>query len=128
MPAEDTNQTVDTITLEDLIKENDYVLSLNPQNLTALQFRALIYYNEEKYPEAINASEQCLKVDPTCSFAWHIIGSSWGYLNQPDKAVEAFQNVVTLNPDDPVQYNVQGVALSRTGKFAEAIQAFQSTI
>jgi Flp pilus assembly protein TadD, contains TPR repeats len=123
--GEDTNQTVDTITLEDLIKENDYVLSLNPQNLTALQYRALIYYNEEKYPEAINTSEQCLKIDPTCSFAWHIIGSSWGYLNQPDKAVEAFQNVVTLNPDDPIQYNVQGVALSRTGKFTEAIQAFQ---
>jgi len=119
------NQSVDIITLDELLKENDYVLSLDPQNLTALEYRALIFYNEEKYPEAINASEQCLKVDPTCSFAWHIIGSSWGYLNQPDKAVEAFQKVVALNPNDPVQYNVQGVALSRTGKFSEAIQAFQ---
>ena len=123
--GEEENQTVDTISLDDLLSENDYVLTHDPQNLTALQFRALIFYNEEKYPDAINASEQCLKVDPSCSFAWHIIGSSWGYLNQPDKAVEAFQNVVTLNPDDPIQYNVQGVALSRTGKLAEAIQAFQ---
>lgn len=122
--AED-NTSVENITLEDLINENDYVLSHDSQNLTALQFRALIFFNEKQYPEAIKAAEQCLFVDKTCSFAWHIIGSSWGFLNQPEKAVEAFQNVVSLNPDDPVQFNVQGVALSRTEKFNEAIQAFQ---
>jgi tetratricopeptide (TPR) repeat protein len=123
--GEEENRTIDTITMEELIKENDYVLSLDPHNLTALEFRSLIFFNEGKYPEAINASEQCLKVDPSCSFAWHVIGSSWGYLNQPDKAVEAFQKVVALNPGDPVQYNVQGVALSRTGEFDKAVQAFQ---
>lgn|GEM_PF-1065133 len=122
------NETVDTITIDDLIKENDFILSHNPQNLTALEFRSLIFFNNKLYPEAINASEQCLKVDPSCSFAWHIIGSSWGYLNQPDKALAAFQKVVALNPDDPIQFNVQGVALSRTGKFNEAIQAFQKAI
>ncbi len=124
----DDNQTNNTITLEDLIKENDYVLSLEPNNLTALQFRALIYFNDGKYPEAINASEKCLQIDPSCSFAWHIIGSSWGFLNQPDKALEAFQKMVAAHPDDPIQYNIQGVALSRTGRFQDAILAFQKAL
>ncbi|PWR74972.1 hypothetical protein DLD82_07020 [Methanospirillum stamsii] len=122
------NESVDTITIDDLLKENDFILAEDSGNITALQFRSLIFFNDKQYPEAINASEQCLKVDPTCSLCWHIIGSSWGFLNQPEKAAEAFQKVVALDPDDPIQYNIQGVALSRTGDTTGAVHALEKAI
>ncbi|MDD1724690.1 MAG: tetratricopeptide repeat protein [Methanospirillum sp.] len=122
------NSSEINITPEDLLQENDLILSQDPGNITALQYRALIFFNDAKYPEAINVSEQCLAINESCAFAWRIIGSSWGFLHQPEKAREAFRNVVRLSPDDPAQYNIQGVALSRTDQYPEAIQSFQKAI
>lgn len=113
---------------EDLLQENDLILSQDPGNSTALQYRALIFFNDGKYPEAINASEKCLAIDPSCAFAWRIIGSSWGFLHQSEKAREVFNKVISLSSDDPAQYNIQGVALSRTDQYTDALQSFQKAI
>lgn len=117
-----------TITNKDLIKENDLILAQNPQNETALMYRALILYNDEKYPEAINNSEIVLKMFPNSSFAWHIIGSSWGYLGNYDKASEAFGKAIALSPGDPAEYNVQGVTLTRLGKNSEAVEVLKKAL
>ena len=121
--AIDNNGSV--VSTSDLIQENDIVLAQNPQNVTALMYRALIFYNDEKYPEAINVSDTILKVNQNNSFAWHIIGSSWGNLGDQNKAVEAFKKAADLSPGDPTEYNVQGVAYARVGKFNEAVSALE---
>ncbi len=114
-----------TVSIEDLVKENDLVLAQDPKNQTALMYRALIFYNAEKYSEAINASEILLSVNSSCSFAWHIIGTSWGNLGDQAKAVEAFGKAAALAPGDPNEYNVQGVAYSKSGQYPDAVTAFQ---
>jgi tetratricopeptide (TPR) repeat protein len=116
--AADSN---DSFTTEDLIAENDLVLQNNPQDQTALMYRALIYYNGEKYPEAISSAENVLNFYPDNSFAWHIIGTSWGKLRDFNKASDAFLKAAAISPDDPAKYNLQGVALSRLKKNDEAI-------
>lgn len=117
-----------SITTEDLIRENDLVLEQNPQNITALLYRALIYYNGEKYPDAISSAERVLKTNQNNSFAWHIIGSSWGNLGNYSQSADAFSKAAALAPGDPAEYNVQGVALSRLGKNAEAIDVLKKAL
>jgi tetratricopeptide (TPR) repeat protein len=122
------NTTSSTVSTEDLIKENDLVLANSPDNLTALMYRALIYYNGEKYPDAIASAENVLKLHPECSFAWHVIGSSWGNLKDYIKAAEAFAKASEISPDDPAEYNLQGVALFRLGKNQEAVDIFRKAL
>lgn len=118
-------QENNTITMEDLINENDQVLKINPENQSALLYRVLIYYNGEKYPDAISSAEAVIKKYPNSSLAWHMIGSSWVNLKDYTKAAEAFGKAAAITPDDPAEYNLQGVSLSRLGKNDEAVAVLQ---
>ena len=118
----------ENITIDDLLQENDFILSQNPNNITALEYRALILFNDKRYRDAISASEKIVSIDPSSSFAWYLIGCSWGSLNNNEKSKEAFQKMAALSPDDPSQYNIQGVALSRTEMYDDAIRSFKKAI
>ncbi len=114
----------ENITEEDLLNENDFILTKEPDNLTAWKYRALILYNACDYKEAINASNHCIALSPTDSYAYHIIGSSWANLGDSKRSIDAYQKSIEENPNDPVVYNVQGVAMYRNGDYEEAQKMF----
>jgi len=118
----------ENITIDDLLQENDFILSQNPDNITALEYRALILFNEKQYRDAISTSEKIISIDPSSSFAWYTVGNSWASLNNIEKSKEAFQKMAALSPDDPSQYNIQGVAFSRTEMYNDAIRSFKKAI
>lgn len=58
IPAEKTTDSESIATLTDLIAENDLIITAQPDNQTAWEFRSLIMYNGGRYTEAIAAAEK----------------------------------------------------------------------
>lgn len=119
--------STDIIT-EKLLKENDFLLAQNSQNVTAWEYRSLIFYNAGNFSEAISAAQKTLTLNPKSGFAWHIIGTSWGNLGYYDKANEAFDKSLSLESSDPGKWNGKGVALSKLKRYNEAITSFMTAL
>lgn len=111
-----------------LITENDFILSQNPLNTTAWEYRALIFFNAGDYPDAINATQKALSLQPDSEFAWHILGTSWGNLGYYDRANEAFDKSLALGQADAGQWNKKGVALSKLNRYTDAIASFHKAV
>jgi len=119
--------SADLIT-DQLLYENDFILTKDPLNATAWEYRSLIFFNAGNYQEAIGAAQKTLTINPESEFAWHIIGTSWGNLGYYDKADEAFDKSLFLGSSDPGQWNKKGVAQSKLKQYNEAITSFMAAL
>jgi len=59
---------------------------------------------------------------------YFILGSTYYSQNEYDKAIEAYQNAIGLNPKDDDAYNNIGVVYGKKGEYAKAIDACQKAI
>ncbi|KAF5091739.1 tetratricopeptide repeat protein [Methanospirillum sp. J.3.6.1-F.2.7.3] len=59
---------------------------------------------------------------------WISKGSEFQKNGELDKAIEAFNKAIDINPKDEIAWNNKGTALVEQGKFNEAIEAFDKAI
>jgi tetratricopeptide (TPR) repeat protein len=62
----------------------------DPRNADARVKLANLYFDAERYPEAIRYYEEALKLNPKNPEVSTDLGVSYYYLNQPDKALQQF--------------------------------------
>ncbi len=92
---------------------DDYTAALRsaPTDLGALTNRALIYMEMEKYPEAEKDLKKRLKHDPYNWMAIYDLAYCYGLMQEHDKAIEGFTEVIKRKKDYPDAFLNRAYAL-----------------
>src|SRR5215510_1961922 len=74
------------------------VASREPSNAAPRAQLGNLYFDAERYDEAIKWYEDAIKLSPRDANLSTDLGVSYYYLNQPDKALEQFSRSLTIDP------------------------------
>ena len=100
---------VDYVLLGDLVDADKWLtkaLSWNSADADGWYYLGRTKYNENRFDEAIDAFQKCLKLDPRNGKAEDNLGLSYEGLNQPEKAADAFQTAIAWQ-EEAGQKNAQ---------------------
>lgn len=86
-----------------------------------------MYYNKAKYQEALNEAMQILRHEQTNAEAIKIAAFCYNQLGMPDKAIEYYQQILTVNPDDPDLIFNLGLLYEQMERFQDAVVQFKRT-
>jgi protein O-GlcNAc transferase len=96
------------------------ILEVQPNNVTALHFIGVIYYQHKDYSSAIRFIKKAIEFGPNYTDAYNNLGIVLQEAGQLDEAIACYGNVLKLNPQfDRAYYNL-GLALQDQGKVEEA--------
>jgi serine/threonine protein kinase len=85
-------------------------------------------YGLGHYPEALNAYEQALCLDPNSVLAYNGKGNALGSLRRYPEALEAFEQALRLDHNSVAAYNGKGNALRVLKRYQEALEAYEQAI
>lgn len=88
-------------------------LRLDPKDAQGWFYLGRTRYSETKYPAAIEAFEQCLKLEPRNILAEYNVGLSYEGLNQKDEAIQAYQNAIEWQTQSEIKSPEPFVYLAR---------------
>jgi protein O-GlcNAc transferase len=104
------------------------ILKVQPNNVTALHFIGVIYYQHKDYSSAIRFIEKAIEFGPNYTDAYNNLGIVLQEAGQLDEAIACYRNVLKLNPQfDRAYYNL-GTALKEKWLIDEAIEKYQKAI
>src|SRR4029453_14228763 len=86
-----------------------------------------MYYDLEKYPEAIETFRKEIALRPT-AVSYHFLGNSYGYVRKFEEAPAAYKQTLWLNPKNTDVYGKLGDACHRLGRLDEAVRAYTNSI
>ena len=77
------------------------------QEEVSLETQAKNFYEDGKYPEAIDNLRALLKKDPKNPKYWSQLGSAYAQINQLDYSIESFKNAIKYDPKNiKAMYNL----------------------
>jgi tetratricopeptide (TPR) repeat protein len=88
-------------------------VTLNPQDTQAWFYLGRTKYSQTKYAGAIEAFAHCLKLDPENTSAEYNVALSYEGLNQPDEAIQAYQNAIVWEARSEVKSADPFIGLAR---------------
>jgi tetratricopeptide (TPR) repeat protein len=91
--------------LGDLVKSD-------PSNATPRMQLGNLYFDAERYDQAIKWYEEALKLDPTNPDVSTDLGVSYYYSNQPDRALAQFKRSLEIEPKHTKTMLNQGIVLA----------------
>lgn len=106
----------------------ELALSLNPQNLDALNNLSILYLNAGKSEQAEALLQQVLALQPDSLAALNILGVLLGRTGRHKAGESLLRQAVTLNPGFADAWQNLGVNLSCQGMWAEAEQAYRNLL
>ena len=71
-----------------------------------------LYFDAERYPEAVTWYQDALKLDPKSADVSTDLGVAFYYMNQPDRALEQFAGSLKVNPKHAKTLLNQGIVLA----------------
>lgn len=105
------------------------VLKKDPKNLQALVQVGNIYYDSQRYGEAIAYYHQALAIQPDDVNVRTDLGTAYWYANKPQQAVEQFQLALQQRPAYPqTLFNLGIVKLHGLDDPAGAIAAWENLL
>jgi tetratricopeptide (TPR) repeat protein len=88
------------------------IVQSDPKNVTAREQLANVYFDGERYQDAIKWYEDVLRLDPKNVNASTDLGVSYYYLNQPDRALKQFDHSLSIDPRHTKTLLNQGIVLA----------------
>ena len=85
-------------------------------------------YQSKQYDAAEKLAKSLTKKFPKHPFAWKVLGALLGQAGRTLEALNAFQNLVTLTPQDTQAHYNLGLSLKGLGKLDEAEKSFRQAI
>jgi cytochrome c-type biogenesis protein CcmH/NrfG len=84
----------------------------DPSNATPRTQLGNLYFDAERYPDAIEWYSKALELDPTNPDVSTDLGVSYYYENQPDKALAQFKHSLEIDPRHTKTMLNQGIVLA----------------
>jgi protein O-GlcNAc transferase len=104
------------------------ILEGQPNNVSALHFIGVIYYQLKKYDAAIKYIKKALQFGPDYVDAYNNLGSILLEIGRLDEAVDCFKKAIELHPDfDRAYYNL-GAALKEQWRIDDAMSCYRRAI
>lgn len=100
---------------------------LNPGDTCAFNQLGRVYYDDERYQEAIDIFQKEIDLKPT-AISYHFLGASYSYLDKFKEAREAYLEALRVDPNYTAVYVYLGHASYRLGRLSEAIEAYRKAI
>jgi serine/threonine-protein kinase len=80
----------------------------------------------KRFDEAVVHAERWVELDPVVPIAWGQLYLAYSDANQPDRATEAFERQVELDPDDRTSQLVLGLERMKRRDFDGAVEALMA--
>jgi predicted O-linked N-acetylglucosamine transferase (SPINDLY family) len=104
------------------------ILEVQPNNVTALHFIGVIYYQLKDYSSAIIYIKKALQFGPDYADAYNNLGSVLQETGQLEESIACYQKAININPKfDRAYYNL-GTALKEKWEIDDAIANYQKAI
>src|SRR5262249_39964961 len=107
-------------------------LEWDPADSEAWYYLGRAKYNENRFEEAIQAFQKCLKLHPQLASAEDGIGLSYAGLNRNEEAIAALQNAISwqenLPQKSPEPYIDLGDLYNQLAKFEDALAVLQKAV
>ena len=85
-------------------------------------------YNKGKFNIVIEQAQVLSKKYPKEFLIWNLIGASASKVGDTSKAINAFKNIILINPNSADAYYNMGVALKNDGQLNQGIKLFKKAI
>lgn len=119
---------LDYVLLHDYMDADKWLtrsIEFDPKDYEAWYYLGRTKYNENRFQEAINAFDQCLKLSPENVKAEDNLGLSYAGLGQPDKAIAAYKKAIAWQEElvtkNPGPYLDMGTVFLEQNRAEEAI-------
>jgi Flp pilus assembly protein TadD len=104
-----------------------WLASHQPSPAQFYQSLATIRHNQGRYPDALEWQLRAFDADSTYPESNLHLGTLFMLLDQPEKALEAFERERSLDPDDGRNLASLGQALARLGRWEESQRAYEAS-
>jgi tetratricopeptide (TPR) repeat protein len=94
------------------VKRLKDIAAKDPSNATPRTQLANLYFDAERYPEAIEWYSKALELDPTNPDVSTDLGVSYYYQNDPDKALAQFKRSLEIDPRHTKTMLNEGIVLA----------------
>jgi tetratricopeptide (TPR) repeat protein len=78
-------------------------LKLQPKDAQGWYYLGRMKYSQDQFPDAIEAFEECLKIEPRNALAESNVGLSYEGLQQKDEAIQAYQTAIAWQEQSDVK-------------------------
>ena len=102
-------------------------IELDPADECAFNQLGRLYYDEERYQEAIQPFITETTLQPR-AVTYHFLGNSYRYTSKFDEALKAYREGLQLDPMYNKMFVDQGHAYYGLGRYSEAIGAYRRAI
>src|SRR5262249_39950713 len=121
--------TQDPQTLERALALAHQALALDDTLPRTYMLLGNIAANQQHYEQAMAALERAITLEPSNADSYAVQGAILIAMGRPEEALRSVEQAMRLNPHYPAWYgNTFGLALSMTGRYAEAITALQTLL
>lgn len=98
------------------------------QPVTQWLHEAIELNQRKDWPAMLDHSLRWTKAQPGRQIAWSNLGRAYNKAGQFDKALEAYQLALRINPEDADAWYFLGRAYSKLGQSAKEIEAYQQSL
>lgn len=107
----------------------DLVLREEPTNTDVMLARGIVLGEMRQHAAAVRAFRAALALDADCCVGWELLGNALLEAEgDPNAALSAYERATALSPVRASSYHGKGTALSRCGRAAEALAAFEVAV
>lgn len=104
------------------------VLSVQPQQVDALQFLGVIEYQKGRFEAAAELLQRAVKLAPDAPGLHGNLGLAWQQLGRPEAALACYDQALALNPGFVEGLNNRGNLLRELGRLEEAAASYQKAL
>jgi len=85
-------------------------------------------FANNKKQEAIDKVNALIKDYPKSSILLNLVGTFYKSIKMPDKAIQSFENAITIKPDYAEAYNNLGATLQELGRLDMAVKNYEEAL
>ncbi len=104
------------------------ILNVQPNNVSALHYTGVIYYQLKNYESAIKYIKKALELGPDYGDAYNNLGSVLQEIGRLDEAIVCYKKALELNPNFDRAYNNLGTAFKEKWQLDDAILNYRKAI
>lgn len=121
------------LTLFEMLDENSLeeseqyylkALSLNPNNLSALSYLAVLYTETARTEQAIELTRRMIEINPNNASALFSLGYLYRYIGMIDESVAHMEKAISIDPKNP-NYSRIGISYLCQNRYDKALESFR---